>query len=163
MTPYMAFLLQPLSETLRGFKDSIDDTELWLSVIQTLTKSFVHDEGGKFSGIDLGPSTHQLSAAFWREDKLRLLMAPLMAQLPLCLNSTQPELRDSLRECLIALLDVMNDPSSLKSVNLELLMHTRSEDARVRLYALSCSEALWRAQGGKLIGELRVPSSLVRS
>lgn len=37
-------------------------------------------------------------------------------------------------------------------MNVDLLMHTRSEDARLRLYALTCSEALWRAHSEKLIG-----------
>jgi len=31
-------------------------------------------------------------------------------------------------------------------------MHTRSEDVRLRTFALTCSETLWRAHGGKLLG-----------
>ena len=38
---------------------------------------------------------------------------------------------------------------------MNILMHTRSEDPRVRLFALACSESLWRSQGGKLIGMSR--------
>ena len=45
------------------------------------------------------------------------------------------------------------DDMILKAINLELLMHTRSEDVRLRLFALSCSEKLWRAHGNKLLGE----------
>lgn len=93
------------------------------------------------------------NTAFWREDKLRQLVAPVVTQIPISLSPSSSELRDSLRECLVALAEVINDPSTLKSLNLEVLMHTRSDDARVRIYALSCSEALWQAHGGKLIGE----------
>jgi U3 small nucleolar RNA-associated protein 10 len=48
------------------------------------------------------------------------------------------------------------DDVLLKTVNLGVLMYTRSEDARLCLFALTCSEALWRAHGGKLLGELDV-------
>ena len=39
-----------------------------------------------------------------------------------------------------------------KPISLDLLMHTRAEDACERIFALSCAETLWREQGGKLIG-----------
>lgn len=154
MTPYMAFLLQPITEILYGFKEGPGDNEIWLAIMHTLAKSFVYDEGGAWHvEPSLRPSVDSTSAAFWREDKLRQLISPLMTQVPLCLEVNLPDIRDSLKECLVALVDVVNDPASLKSVNLDLLMHTRSEDARVRIYSLSCSEALWRSHGGKLIGK----------
>jgi U3 small nucleolar RNA-associated protein 10 len=59
-----------------------------------------------------------------------------------------------LPSCLNAMTDCVNDDALLKSINLGVLMHTRSEDPRLRLFALICSEALWRAHGGKLIGLL---------
>ena len=31
-------------------------------------------------------------------------------------------------------------------------MHTRSEDARVRILALACVTEMWKAEGGKLVG-----------
>ena len=49
--------------------------------------------------------------------------------------------------------EVISDDNLVKKLNLDLLMHTRAEDARLRLYALTCSEALWRAHGAKLIGK----------
>ena len=61
--------------------------------------------------------------------------------------------RDSLIECLSALVERINDDMILKSLNLSVLMHTRSDDAHIRLYALSCCEGLWNAHGGKLLGE----------
>lgn len=161
MTPYMAFLLQPMTEILHGLKEGLGENEMWLAIIHTLAKSFVYDEGGTWHvGSSLRPSIDSTSAAFWREDKLRQLIAPLMAQVPLCLDANLPDMRDTLKECLVALVDVVNDPASLKSVNLDLLMHTRSEDARVRIYSLSCSEALWRSHGGKLIGKSFFPAVL---
>lgn len=50
--------------------------------------------------------------------------------------------------------DCVNDDALLKAINLNLLMHTRSEDSRLRFFALTCSETLWRAHGEKLIGIL---------
>jgi len=52
------------------------------------------------------------------------------------------------------MVDCVNDDALLKSINLDLLMHTRSEDPRLRLFALTCSEQLWRAHGRKLVGSL---------
>jgi U3 small nucleolar RNA-associated protein 10 len=44
------------------------------------------------------------------------------------------------------------DDAQLKTININVLMHTRSEDARVRIFALSCAEQLWQAHGSKLLG-----------
>lgn len=64
-----------------------------------------------------------------------------------------PEARAALSECIVAMGEAITDDSLVKKLNLDLLMHTRAEDARLRLYALTCSEALWRAHGAKLIGK----------
>jgi len=40
----------------------------------------------------------------------------------------------------------------LKKFNLDLLMHTRSEDAQLRILALECASEIWKREGGKLIG-----------
>jgi hypothetical protein len=49
-------------------------------------------------------------------------------------------------------MEAVNDDALIKSINLDLLMHTRSEDVRLRVFALTCSESLWRAHGGKMLG-----------
>jgi len=41
----------------------------------------------------------------------------------------------------------------LKVTNLKLLMHTRSADIRLRLFALSRHAKHWRAHGNRLLGE----------
>ena len=49
MSTYMSFLLQPFTELLSAFAiSSAYDNMLWLSIIETLTKSFNSDEGGEF-------------------------------------------------------------------------------------------------------------------
>lgn len=60
--------------------------------------------------------------------------------------------RQALKNCLGALITVMDDDSSLKKLNLELLMQTRSDDAQVRLFALQCAEHLWNDHSDKLSG-----------
>lgn len=56
--------------------------------------------------------------------------------------------------CLLSVVAHVPNTSSdlLKRLNLELLMHTRSEDARVRILALECTTEMWKAEGGKLMG-----------
>lgn len=75
-------------------------------------------------------------------------------QAAVCIERNYTEGKLLLQECLGALTDSATDDNLLKSINLDLLMHTRSEDARLRLLALTCSEALWRVHGGKLLGSL---------
>ena len=56
--------------------------------------------------------------------------------------------------CLVAVLTLLPNTSSdlLKRLNLDLLMCTHSEDARVRILALAYARELWHADGAKLIG-----------
>ena len=89
--------------------------------------------------------------AYWRDDKLRQLSKPLVTQVAVCCASFYDQ-HQLLQNALNALVDTVTDDTLLKSINLDILMHTRSEDARLRTYALSCSEMMWQNHGGKLIG-----------
>jgi U3 small nucleolar RNA-associated protein 10 len=53
---------------------------------------------------------------------------------------------------LVALCDIATDDALLKRLNLDVLMHTRADEVRVRIFALRCALALWTAHGSKLIG-----------
>jgi hypothetical protein len=53
---------------------------------------------------------------------------------------------------LVALGDAATDYGLLKRLNLDVLMHTRSDDTLVRIFALQCARALWTAHGRKLVG-----------
>ena len=53
---------------------------------------------------------------------------------------------------LVALADTATDDGLLKRLNMDVLMHTRSDDARVRIFALRCARAMWLAHGTKLVG-----------
>jgi U3 small nucleolar RNA-associated protein 10 len=136
MNPYMSMLLQALCDVLESLAaGSIQNPSLWLSTVETLTKSFENDDG-----------------VFWRDDKLASVAKPIIAQVSSCIRLNITDGKQVLTNCLIAMTGVAVDDSLLKSINLDLLMHTRAEDARERIFALSCSEALWREQGGKLVG-----------
>lgn len=92
-------------------------------------------------------------AGFWRDDKLRQIAIPLIQQVPQCTTfPVDTEAKSLLQQCLDALVEDVSDDALLKTINLDLLMHTRSESAKVRQFALLCSESLWGAHGGKLLG-----------
>ncbi|OAX34660.1 hypothetical protein K503DRAFT_428951 [Rhizopogon vinicolor AM-OR11-026] len=136
MNPYMSMLLKALCDVLESLAaGSIQNPSMWLSIVETLTKSFENDDG-----------------VFWRDDKLSSVAKPLIAQVSTCIKLNIADGKQALTNCLIAMMSVAMDDALLKSINLDLLMHTRAEDARERIFALSCAEALWREQGGKLIG-----------
>ncbi|KAF8626030.1 hypothetical protein AX15_005120 [Amanita polypyramis BW_CC] len=136
MTPYMSFLLQPVIQDLQAFsKVKLQDKEYWIAILEVLGKSLSYDDG-----------------AYWRNDKLHQLSKQLIAQVAVCVDASFSDQRQLLQDSLNALVDTVTDDTLLKSINLDLLMHTRSEDAGLRMYALSCSEMLWRNHGGKLLG-----------
>ncbi|TFK48252.1 hypothetical protein OE88DRAFT_1664727 [Heliocybe sulcata] len=144
MTPYMSFLLSPFMDILQTFKSStvLNESVLWTSVITIFGRSFRFDEG-----------------VFWRDDKLRQVEPALMAQIPVALRVGDG--RDVLRNCLIALTDAASDDALLKKINLDVLMHTRSDDAALRIFALSCSEAIWKMHGQKLLGFVAETSTFI--
>lgn len=76
----------------------------------------------------------------------------LIGQVAVCVRLGTVEGKLALARCLDVMTESITDDTLLKSTNLGLLMHTRSEDARLRIFALSCSELLWRSHGGKLLG-----------
>lgn len=90
--------------------------------------------------------------AFWRNDKLRRIAPVLVEQAAVCIRLGSTAGKASLPVCLEAMTEAVNDDTLLKSINLDLLMHTRSDDVRLRTFALTCSEVLWQSHGGKLLG-----------
>ncbi|OBZ74951.1 U3 small nucleolar RNA-associated protein 10 [Grifola frondosa] len=146
MVPYTSFVWQPLVELLREYSEgSVQDHALWLSILDTLTKSLSFDE----------------DKVFWRSDKLRQLVSPLVQQSAVCVRLNIVDGRDTLSQCLIATMEAIDDDALLKSMNLDILMHTRSEDSRLRLCSLVCSETLWRAHGDKLLGFVAETSTFI--
>ena len=154
MVPYMSFLLQPSTDILKAFTSSASDNfALWSSVIQTYARTLDLDDGGAYSLHCFTSFIKKTKkTAFWRDDKLRQVSIVLTDQIETCVRLNFADGKPLLQECFGALLETITDDTLLKTINMNILMHTRSEDPRVRLFALACSEALWRSQGGKLIG-----------
>lgn len=154
MVPYMSFTWQSFTELLRSYTSPIAvDGQLWLALVQTLSKAMSADEDKGLLDYVLDPTLVLIVASvFWRSDKLRLL-APLAAQqVPVAVRVNLPDGKDALVDFLEALLGILDDDVLTKSLNLDILMHSRSEDARVRLLSITCAEQLWRAHGEKLLG-----------
>ncbi|KAF5392137.1 hypothetical protein D9757_003220 [Collybiopsis confluens] len=137
MNPYMSMLLSPLVEILKDYTNvEADDGRLLSPVLETLAKSLAADDG-----------------SFWRDDKIRQLSTTLIAQIPVCVKLHVPDsVKALLQDCLVAGAENVTDDSVLKSINLDILMHSRSEDAKIRMFALNCAETLWKACGSKLLG-----------
>lgn len=58
--------------------------------------------------------------------------------------------KQTLIRALVAMTSCIDDHEILKSLNLSILMHTRSEDTRLRIYALACAVGIWQEHGKKL-------------
>jgi U3 small nucleolar RNA-associated protein 10 len=91
---------------------------------------------------------------FWRDDRLQQIMPVLVALVAPAGASQDAQLggREIVPASLVALGDTVTDDGLLKRLNLDVLMHTRSDDSLVRIFALQCAHALWTAHGSKLVG-----------
>jgi len=61
MNPYMSMLLQALCDILESLAaGSVQNPTLWLSTVETLTKSFENDDGGESTQLEspYTPLTH---------------------------------------------------------------------------------------------------------
>ncbi|KAL0575096.1 snoRNA-binding rRNA-processing protein utp10 [Marasmius crinis-equi] len=136
MNPYMALLLNPLVDILKVFLDSTSNSkELLTTVLETFAKSISYDDGG-----------------FWRDEKIRQVSPSLISLISVCAQLNVTEAKTFLQDALTSVAEHVVDDTLLKTINLDILMHTRSEDVTTRIFALSCSEALWKMHGGKLLG-----------
>ncbi|KAF8515684.1 armadillo-type protein [Hysterangium stoloniferum] len=137
ITPYMGVVLTPITDLLVSYRADFQQSgQLWLSVIELLKTSLVLDEG-----------------AFWHDDKLSKLGASLVDQIDICPSlEVANDARMVLKQTFSALIAISDDDSSLKKLNLQILMKTRSDSAQVRLFALQCADHLWEVQGDKLVG-----------
>jgi len=161
VTPYMSFMIQTFTDLLESFAESEEsDPELWASLVQALGKSFEVDE----------------AAAFWREDRLKQISAPLVSQIPVVCDSlagTDGEAgrRSLLSNALCALAGAVSEDydergggsggALLKSLNLGILMQTRSEDAKQRIFSVQCAIELWKTNGAKLVGFMVETSTFI--
>jgi U3 small nucleolar RNA-associated protein 10 len=155
MVPYTSFLLPAFEVHLKSLPNAVDEepSALWISLITTLTKSLSNDDGGMSALSSLIFNTQCLVSGFWRDDKLRQITIPLIQQVPLCTNFPEElDAKTAFRVCLEALVEDASDDVLLKNINLGVLLHTRSENTKVRQFALVCAESLWRIHGGKLFG-----------
>ena len=155
MVPYMTFAWPTVLEQMRTYAAGAPDNgELWLAVLQTVTKSMSADEDrGKVlppNSVESRPLMIRL--VFWRNDKLRQFIPLAIQQVPLAPEVDVPEAKNAVSDCLSALLAVVDDDVMVKTINLDILMNSRSEDARVRLFSLACAEQLWKLHGEKLLG-----------
>jgi U3 small nucleolar RNA-associated protein 10 len=158
MTGYMSFLLPPFKTILaRNSTESPEQQALWCSIIEVLTQSLADDEGGEYLAPASDP-TFTCGTAFWRDEQLKEIAGPLVAQVPVCVEMGLQNDGVPLQECLSGLVDVVSDDALLKSINLDLLMHTRADEVRLRMYALQCAQVLWQTHGAKLLGMSHCPS-----
>jgi len=134
MIPYMTFVIEPLAELLALFgAGTVGDQLLWTACMENLSKSLAVDEG-----------------TFWNDDRVRKIYAPVVQQVPVCISLKIENGKGLLTECLLALLSCADGDPLLKAINLAIIQHSKSEDARVRLFSLSCSVAMWEKLGRKL-------------
>ncbi|KAG8949590.1 snoRNA-binding rRNA-processing protein utp10 [Tulasnella sp. 419] len=140
ITPYMITLLDPVAQLLEQFANgSASYPDLWESVLQMLSYSFVFDEG-----------------VFWRDDRLEKLLQKLIKQVSVScsLGPTSAQELDehgptinshktTLTSCLTHFAHAISREDLLKSFNLALLMESRSEDPKVQLLVLTCVSDIW--------------------
>ncbi|KAF8315807.1 hypothetical protein DL93DRAFT_2154983 [Clavulina sp. PMI_390] len=132
MAPYAASLLPSLVEVFEQFsKKEVADTTLWSTIINLVDESL----------------TLKNSESVWNDKQLASISSSLIGQIavqPLLPSDNRTEV---LPLCLAHLAAAMTREDHLKALNLNILMQTRSEDARVRLLALRTAVQVWTTAG----------------
>lgn len=151
----MTLLFQTFCDLLQQFAEGASEDEfLWLLIIQNLQKSLLYDESGAKRCLLLDSQCWLfLITVFWRDDKLRQVAPIIVDQIPSCIRLHSSEGKQVLPICLTSMMNLINADSLVKTINLNILINTRSEDVQLRIFALACSEQLWDTHGGKLLGE----------
>jgi U3 small nucleolar RNA-associated protein 10 len=114
---------------------SLDERDLWLAVMRTLTTCFEHDR-----------------VAFWQAPTRFSLVAPVLAaqflHMPTTTTASGPStpatdlLSTTLTAAVVELALVANSTDHRKELNTRILHHLRSEQAGVRLAAVKCQQSL---------------------
>ncbi|EJD43874.1 hypothetical protein AURDEDRAFT_185221 [Auricularia subglabra TFB-10046 SS5] len=131
MDPYVVLIMDGVVDVLQIFTrdDDSADAELWLSTVTLVQKSLAAED-----------------SAYWRDDRIRKIMPVLVDQIAALPSGAAHQ--KALVDTLVALAHAAGDSAVLKAINLAVLMHTRSDEAHVRLLALVVADAIWREDGG---------------
>ena len=150
MSPYTALILPRFSELLQGYsKREYTDSVLWSDVISMIDQSLIVEDGeGMSFGLQISFTVSLLAViAMWDDKQLGILSKALILQVPVFPDLPESGRSDRLPACLAHLASSMSREDQLKDLNLDILMHTRSEISGVRQLALqSCVEA-WTVAG----------------
>ena len=116
-----------------------------------------------------------MKTVFWREDRLKQISEPLISQISVVCNSFAgvggEADRKSLSAALCALAGAVSEDydergggsggALLKFLNLGILMQTRSEDPKQRIFSLQCATELWKTNGTKFVGFMAETSTFI--
>ncbi|CAG7851278.1 SubName: Full=Uncharacterized protein {ECO:0000313/EMBL:CCA66475.1} [Serendipita indica DSM 11827] len=138
MTPYLSPFLARSTDLLNLWSQKTEfalNPELWKRIIGLIEQAAHVDDG-----------------TLWRDDVTGAIASALVRQLGYSTGSRRKWMIVNLGDCISAVGSVMVDAAHLKAFNIELLMHTRSEETAIRLGALECAHKLWVVNGPRLIG-----------
>lgn len=130
----------------------------------------------RFVFMSLSEPPLHLKIAFWREDRLKQVSGPLVSQIPIMCNSFtgiggEAERGALLSGALCSLAGAVSEDydergggsggALLKSLNLGILMQTRSEGSKQRIFSIQCATELWKTNGIKLVGFVTETSTFI--
>lgn len=141
VTNYAALIIEDIMDILKGVDWSDEASRLlWMKVIQTLHKTFIHDQDGKFSNVEFLQSILISFVGFWQSPKhFRPVSEVLLDQLkPAAEAATTSQLIASITE----LVGAGDSPKHHKTFNAAILHYTRSDVPAVRLAAVQCQQSL---------------------
>lgn len=139
VTSYTSDLLEGAVDALKNVDaDDIYSKELWARVLQTLCKSFEHDQED-----------------FWQKPAHFERVAPVLVS-QFIMASTLP-LEEYLVPAIVGLATAACSWDHHKELNTSILKYLRSEDTKVRLAAVKCQHALtdhWGEHWSQLLPEM---------
>jgi len=83
---------------------------------------------------------------------IQKLSKPLIRQVCVAASLDDPAVKDAVSSCVSSMAGIVLDEALLKHINLDILMQTRDDEVRTKLYALSCARHVWEDHGKRLAG-----------
>ncbi|KAG8835933.1 hypothetical protein FRC17_000018 [Serendipita sp. 399] len=138
ITPYLAILITRAIEVLDLWSQApmrFEHSELWKALLDIIEQSAHVDNG-----------------ALWSDELAHSASAMLVRQMSIVAISHKQWMLTLLCSAMSSVASVITDPTLLKTLNLDILMQTRSEQTETRLLSLNCLEKLWTSNGRRLVG-----------
>lgn len=142
--PYIAFMLEPILESLESVSKPGTIDKTWMTALSILRACFIFDND----------SNNYITIDFTTQERFERIMTPLLDQLEtVSVHGAEYSglMAEHVIPCVGALATAQHSDAALKTLNRQVLMKTRHLDNQVRINALLCLSELYSRLGEEML------------